>query len=108
VRRNASQNIGIRGQGPNAGNPRLILDGRQLGFAAKLQSDFFDRSRFCQVEDDLPREKGWSHLGSGAFEGKDIRVYEDFNASMFVVPPGRRVLAIDVVGMVGSALKNTM
>jgi hypothetical protein len=73
----------LRGQ---TGNLQLILDGRVLGFAAKLQGDFLDWSRLGQVEDDLPSEKSGSHFGSGAFEGNDISVHDEFNASMFFIP----------------------
>jgi len=85
-------------------NPRLILDG-ELGFAAKLQSDLFDRGRFCQVEDDLSRKKSGGHLGSSAFEGEDIRVDDEVNASVLNIPPLCRVLAIRVVG---NALEDVM
>lgn len=97
------QNIGGSRSITGRRNPRLILDGGQFGFAAKLQSDLFDCRRFCQVEDDLSREKSGSHFDSIAFEGEDIRVDDEVDTSVFVV-----LRMIRVESMVGSVLKDVM
>jgi hypothetical protein len=99
--RNSIQNIGSHRRGGER-NPRLILDGGKLGFAAKLQSDLFDCGRFCQVEDDMSREKSGSHLGSIALEGEDIRVDDEVDTSVSVL------LAIRVMGLVSNALEDVM
>jgi hypothetical protein len=50
----------------------------------------------------MSREESGSHLGSIAFEGEDIRVDDEVDTSVLVV------LAIRVVGVVGTALKDVM
>jgi len=47
-----------------------------------------------------PRAGREFDLDAGASEDEDIRVYDDFDAVLLVVPPGHQVLAFSVGTMV--------